>query len=93
MGSGDGAHGWQFGEDAATAVLSNPLFNTWYAYRTRGTLPKAGGWYDQPLAIMHKIQAMSTVFDAFTSNEQRKGYDFKNCTKLQVDLIKWIENE
>ena len=37
----------------------------WRAWREKGVLPDAGGWYDQDLATLTQLVALDTAYEAF----------------------------
>ena len=65
----------------------------WWEWRSHGKLPKAGGWLDQPLALLVKINAYDLIYNTFTSNEKRNGYALDKLDATQLEIISWIESD
>jgi hypothetical protein len=87
----EGDHGWVLGDKAVTAALASTDFYLWQDYR-KGRLPSQGGWLDQQLDLMTRIQVMDLVFETKRAM-LAEGFDWSKLTALQVDLMKWIEAE
>ncbi len=90
-GDDDAPHGWQLAPDHLTPAGGQAIFKLWRAHE-RGTLPRAGGWEEQPLAVMVQIEMMDLVTNT-VRYMARKDADWNNLTRLQRDLVSWLEGD
>ena len=68
------------------------MLSLWYERERRGRLPRAGGWLDQPLALLMQLDTLDLVIRAgrITGDAEE---DWSNLTKLQADLVRWLDND
>ncbi len=66
------------------------IYATWNAWYTNNTLPYSGGSEDQPLMIMNKMRAISTVYSAYrTERNPEEGLSALDPT--QEAAHQWLE--
>lgn len=89
----DGAYdeeAWiKFTEDVATVASGYAIYNMWQAWQRHGTLPRMGGWLDQPLRIMLQILAIDTVFQTWQARRRKDGgllLEQMNATQRAITL-------
>lgn len=71
----------------ASGVLS-----AWLARRNHGLWPRAGGWDDQPLALLVKLEVLDFAYNTLKfMNSKNAEWDL--VTTLQRDLKVWIEKD
>jgi len=73
-----------------TVAPSSVVFSLWHDYDRRGQWPRAGGRLDQPLTLLIHIQALDMVIHT-KRLMQTENFDWSALSKLQTDLIRWIE--
>lgn len=67
------------------------LFGAWRARVEYNAWPRAGGWADQPLAMIVHFQVLDLVAGTWRYFRTEKA-DLGKFSKLQWDLIRWIED-
>lgn len=88
--AGPQPHGWVFGPDSVTVVPPTMIVQLWLDRRRFGSLPKAGGWNEQPLALMVQMDLLDLV-DSTCRHKATPEADWTLFTPLQRDLIGWLE--
>lgn len=69
----------------------------WAAWRRHGTLPYAGGWFDQPLSLLVQILAIDAVYSMLEirddksrdANDMPRG-GLSNMSITQIELGQWL---
>lgn len=89
-GSGEGEHGWTLGSDTLQASLGAGVYSAWRAGRDCNLWPRAGGWDAQPLALLCQFKVLDLV-DSTWRYWRTKDAALDKLTKLQADLIKWLD--
>ena len=69
---------------------SAPEFACWLAREQHGLLPRAGGWLDQPLALLNAMTAITLTVET-KRYLARPAADWTQLSRLQLDLIRWLE--
>lgn len=86
---GERGSAWSFSRERVDTRLP-AVFGMWKAWRDHGILPAAGGWLDQPLEILVKVQAIDLVVST-AAYMQAKGSDWSKLTATQAALVHWIK--
>ena len=70
------------------------LYYAWRAWREKGVLPDAGGWYDQDLATLTQLVALDTAYEAFMLAERPidAGGGFSAMSETQKAVYVWLNN-
>ena len=87
----DDEHAWRFADQHVTPSAVSSAVAQWQAWEQHGTLPQAGGWLDQPLALLVIFDVLSLVRATFEYHATQ-GADWSKETALQQDLIRWVEH-
>jgi hypothetical protein len=83
---------WGLTPAAAHVSLGAGVFAAWRAHVAHDTLPRAGGWADQPLAMLATFNALDLV-EATWRFYRMKDADLRKLTRLQLAVIKWLEED
>lgn len=62
----------------------------WRERAERGQWPRAGGWEDQPLALLVQMDTLDLLART-VRYMARPDADWSRLTRLQRDLIHWLE--
>jgi hypothetical protein len=68
------------------------FFAAWRAHSEHGTLPRPGGWEAQPLAVLVRFQVLDLLEQTWRYY-RAKNADLSKLTRLQLDLIAWLEED
>jgi len=66
----------------------------WNEWRKWGSLPRGGGWLQQPLAMLVKIQAIDMVYHTWMYIKppgKEKPNDWSKLTATQAAIARWLE--
>ena len=59
----------------------------WQAWKRHNQLPTAGGWLDQPLAILIQMEAIETVYQTMRYKTS-EGAKWEKMSPLQLDIVR-----
>jgi hypothetical protein len=88
-GGGEETSAWTWG-DKVTAWMGGTVYKLWQAWK-RGLLPTAGGWLDQPLALLVQIEAIELVHQTYRYMAQEKA-DMSKLSATQMSILRNLEN-
>ena len=89
---GPGESAWQFGRGRITTSVSAASYEAWDEWRKWGTLPRLGGWLDQPLGMYVRMKAIDLVYNTI-SYKQSKEFDLKKLSATQTEILRWREKQ
>lgn len=55
-----------------------------------GTLPSAGGYFDQDYGLVHTMSVLSNIFDVVTRLRNLKGAQIHSLSSGERRVIKWV---
>jgi hypothetical protein len=71
--------------------MGGAIYQMWLAWRERNQLPAKGGWLDQPLPLLVKIDAIEMVYNTW-KYKSTKGADWSKMSGLQMEIIRRLDN-
>lgn len=86
----DNKPAWDMRDDDVSINFSS-IFQMWQERERTGALPASGGWADQSLPLLSRLNVISLVFDTW-NYKQSEGADWNKFTTTQLHLITWLEN-
>jgi hypothetical protein len=82
---------WDFGGQWVNAPIGHSAFALWLEWERHGSLPRAGGWLDQPLLLLTQIRAIDLTVTTMRQKQQEK-FDWNKWDATQVELVWWLDN-
>jgi hypothetical protein len=80
-----------FYDESVTAAHS-AVFTAWRHWRDKCVYPAAGGYLNQPLALLVQIEAIDLVYQTW-AQKTAKDFDWSKFTATQREIIKVLEND
>lgn len=68
----------------------NSDFEVWQQWERSGILPFTGGYLEQPLPLLIRINAIDLVYKT-KMYMKSKDSDWSKLTKTQIEIVRWIE--
>lgn len=62
----------------------------WQSWKKHGIFPLAGGWLDQPLALLVQIEAIEIVHQTM-KYKTADGAKWETMTPLQLDIVRELD--
>lgn len=88
----DSGGGWQWYENEIAAHFGGSIFQLWREWRRHGQYPTAGGWLEQPLSLLVRLNAIEMVYTTY-KHKHTKDFDWKLFTPFQREIIRQLDNE
>lgn len=76
-------------EDTETRISITAIMELWSAWE-KGIMPLPGGWLDQPISDIVKINAIDLVINTYRYKTS-KDADWSKFSKEQRELIRWLD--
>jgi len=70
----------------------HPVIQMWRGYVDYGTMPRSGGWEDQPLPLLVTFAVLSFA-ESTWRNYRQENFNWSKFSRTQLDFITWAEKE
>ena len=87
-GDDDETCSWDMSDESANINIT-AIFDMWQEWK-KGILPRAGGWFDQPLNLIQQIKAIELVFITY-AEKKKSTCDWTKFTATQIEIIRWLD--
>ena len=81
---------WHVDGDTVRVTPAGAIYDQWRAWRQHGVLSEPGGWNDQPLTTLVRLEAIELVYQTATYLQQEKA-DWSKFSATQRYLISALE--
>lgn len=68
------------------------MISAWWAWHSKGVLPRAGGWCDQPLSLLAAFNVLDLTYNALDYLRQDNA-QLGNLSAAQQEVFKFLQND